>query len=148
MMRKLNNKGFTLVEVIAVVVILAILAILLVPNVSSLLNRGGNEAYDNLKKSILVAAKEYVNDNRYSETKIETVCVETLVVNGYLSSSGVNEDGTGYIVDPRNRNKRLNLTQSCVTVTFDSEKKDYSFSLSDDDLKWEWKRLKIILVFF
>ena len=38
-MKKLDNKGFTLVEVIAVVVILSVLSLLIVPSISGLLNR-------------------------------------------------------------------------------------------------------------
>lgn len=159
-MKELNNKGFTLVEVIAVVVIIAVLAILLVPSVSSLLNRGGNEAYEGLKDSILVAAKEYVNDNRYDivldGNGVDKIGDKDLVPNGqiyisillekgYLSPSGtgcggaseVMTDDCEYIVDPRDKNKKLDLNDSYVGVKFNSTKKDYELELIDKYLIWK-----------
>ena len=47
-MKKLDNKGFTLVEVIAVVVILSVLSLLIVPSISGLLNRSKENSYSDL----------------------------------------------------------------------------------------------------
>lgn len=146
-MRNLNNRGFTLVEVIAAVVILAVLAMLLVPNVTSLLNRSEDDAFENLKKSILVAAEEYINDNRYDislaneadgKRKVISIGDQSLVDSkitlsvllkyGYLSASGI--DGTvEYIVDPRDRTTKLDLDSRYVFVTFDVKNKKYVFKL-------------------
>mgnify|MGYP004553235217 FL=1 len=61
---KLNKKAFTLVEVLAVVAILAILATLIIPSVTKYL-KGGKEDYDeNLKKQLILVAKNYYAENR------------------------------------------------------------------------------------
>jgi prepilin-type N-terminal cleavage/methylation domain-containing protein len=145
-MYKLDNKGFTLAEVLAVVVILSILIAILVPNVNTLLNKGQENSYSDLKNSILVAAKEYVNDNRYnikvSDTTVESIgsesgnqiTVKTLLDGGYLSASGTDSSGE-YIVNPKDRTKKLNLGSSYVIVSFDSSKKDYTFG--DVTLVWQ-----------
>ena len=149
-MKNINNKGFTLVEVIAVVAILAVLLILLIPNVSNLLNKGENDAYDSLKQSILVAANDYVKDNRYDIVisgnvvssiggkKLEDgrITVGILLELGYLSPTGTDSSGD-YIVNPKNRSERLDLGGSYVEVTFNSSKKDYEFILKDSYLDWE-----------
>ncbi len=146
-MKKLNNRGFTLVEVIAVVVILAVLALLTVPSISSLLNRSEEDSYENLKQSFIIAAEEFVNDNRYnitvsgsSVTKIGDVTVssgkitiKTLLERGYLSPSGTDSSGNEYIVDPRDKKNTLNVTSSYVKVTFDTSQKTYNFEVT---LKW------------
>ena len=60
---KINNKGFTLVEVLAVIVILSILSILVVVNVIGI-KKGEDEENDkNVISSILAGAKRYVADN-------------------------------------------------------------------------------------
>ncbi len=61
---KLNKKAFTLVEILAVVAILAILATLVIPSVTKYL-KGGKEDYDeNLKKQLILVAKNYYAENR------------------------------------------------------------------------------------
>jgi len=47
---KLNNKGFTLVEVLVVIAILAFLLIILVPNVFVLIDKNNVKSCENLKK--------------------------------------------------------------------------------------------------
>lgn len=147
-MKKIDNKGFTLVEVIASVVILGILLIVLVPNVSNLLKKSGDNAYQNLKQSIIVSCKKFVNDNRYdiildddgtNVTKINNidlvdgkVLISDLLELGYLSPTS-----DQYIVDPRDRDKKLVLNESYIIVSFDVEKRDYLFDLKDDYLNWE-----------
>ena len=146
--KKLNNKGFTLVEVIAVVVIMAILAIILIPSVTKYINEGREEALDGLKKSIVIAAKEYINDNRYNINLTGSngnyvillegingnkISVRTLLDRGYLSASGTDSDGV-YISSPNNQNSHLDLDNSYVEVSFDDTINDFKFG--DAMLVW------------
>lgn len=146
-MKKLNRKGFTLVEVIAAVVILSVLMLLLVPSVNSLLQRGKDNSYVDLKQSFLLAAEEYVNDNRYNIsvsgsdiTAIDgnpitgsRITIGTLLEKGYLNPSGT-DGSVEYIVDPRDKSKRLDLSSSYVKVSFNNKK--FSFAVEDDWLIW------------
>ena len=122
----MNDKGFTLLEVILVVAILGVITLIAVPSVSSLLNKNKDDQYENLKKSIISAAKIYVSDNRYNlgivcnnvnNKPIITVTLEELVSEGNLTEP---------IIDPRNKNEIdlnnvVNITYNCYNKTFSYE---------------------------
>ena len=63
-MKKINNRGFTLVEVLAVIVILAIIVSIAIPNISASLDRQDCKITKNKAKLIESSAKFYVSDNR------------------------------------------------------------------------------------
>ena len=65
---KINNKGFTLIELLAAIVILSVIVAIMVPSVNYLIEKNKNDNYENLKKSIISAAKVYISDNRYNIT--------------------------------------------------------------------------------
>lgn len=144
---KLNNKGFSLVEVLAVVVILGILATIMVPIVGSVINKNKEDNLNNLKKSLVSAAKLYVSDNRYN-ISLEGSCdsegnrtvskindidgnkiyISTLVSGEYLSGS---------INNPTDDKQKLNINSSYISVNFICKSKDFSFD--SPYLVWENK---------
>lgn len=142
-MSNLNNKGFTLVEVIAVVAIIAIIAIILIPNVGYLIGKQKDNSIENVKNSILVAAQEFVTDNRYNIslnggtiTKIGNINitggeipVSELIGGGYLNAT----KGSDRIVNPNDRNKCL--SNNPVIVSWNSTKKKYNYEVND--LVWD-----------
>lgn len=69
-MKKINNKGFTLMEVLAVVVIIAIIGLIAVPNVLSIINTGKNSSYEILVNDITVAAIQLHEEVSIANTKI------------------------------------------------------------------------------
>lgn len=151
---KLNNKGFTLIEVLAVVVILSILLAIATPTVNHLINQNKENNYNNLEDSIIQAAKIYLSDNRYN-IKIEGLCSDTdteknityinnneltnshLPISWLVNSEDLSTDTEGNIVDPRNTDKKLNLESSYVLVKYQCSTKDYKYSLETDSLIWE-----------
>ena len=149
---KLNRKGFTLVEVLAVIVILGILIAIMIPNVNKLINSFKDDNYKNLKRTITVAARSYISDNRY-EIKINNlpctnrtdektvksinnigltnsrIPIETLIDKNYI------KEKNGKITNPIN-NKELNIANSYILVKYSCKTKDYVYTLEDSYLTW------------
>jgi len=69
-MRRLDNKGFTLIEVLAVVVIIGIIGLISVPSVISIINTGKDSSYDILVKDITVAAIQLHEEVSFAGTSI------------------------------------------------------------------------------
>ena len=140
---KLNNKGFSLVEVLAVVVIMGVLATIMVPIVADVINKNKSDNYENSIKSIISAAKLYISDNRYElslgdecvegyrevskndEIVNGKIIVETLVDGEYLSSN---------IKKITNNNKKINIKKSYIVVKFNCSSKKFVFA---PNLIWE-----------
>lgn len=142
----INNKGFTLVEMLAVVVILGILATIMVPTVTTVIKKNKSDNYENLKKSVISAVKMYISDNRYDITLDNQVCggdvkyreiqkigeetisesrikIDKLVINNYLTD--------GEMLG--SNGNRINKNESYIVVKYNCSKKDY-----------EYKELKLV----
>ena len=110
-MNKLNNKGFTLVEVLAVIAIIAILGGIAIPNIMSTINSSKNKSEEILIENIKTGSQQlyeeveftgdlyqYKEDGTITSEKIEInsnrieTNLQTLVSNGFLSDSGKDED--------------------------------------------------------
>lgn len=153
----LNNKGFTLIEVLAVVVILSILVTIMVPNVNQFIIKNKKDNYENLKEGILQSAKIYLSDNRY-EITLERKCNNTteeinithikgieinsklpieLLINSKDLSTTTDENGNAIIINPTDESQILDLTNSYVLVKYQCSNKDYNYTLEEDSLKWK-----------
>ena len=150
---KKNNKGFTLVELLAVIVILAIIMAFAMPNIYKVINKNKENNYEQLKETIVSATKTYISDYRYdislNEDKITNINGLEITDSKILVSSLVDEGNIkttkeGIIVNPRNKNECLNLLESYIKVTYNETKKDYIYGYSENDtevnsdfyLKW------------
>lgn len=153
---KLNNKGFTLIEVLGAVVILTMVMAFMIPAVNTLFLKNQEAAYKSIKNNIILAAKNYFSDYRYdvvingtcsSDDKRDgalkdvlsinannlsnnKVIVKTLVDRKYL------ELIDNKIEDPREKGKVLNFDSSYVIVKFNCKTKNYNFTVEDSYLKW------------
>ncbi len=138
---KIDNKGFTLVEVLAVVVIIGILGGLTAKGVLSSINTGKEASYKLMINSIVTASQTLYEELEYGGstiweysysnnevgkkgTKVEVndksinTNLQTLVSNGFLSgSSGFNdedESGNKYLIDPKSKK---NIGSCEITIT-------------------------------
>lgn len=163
---KIDNKGFTLVEVLAVVVIIGILGGLTAKGVLSSINTGKEASYKLMINSIVTASQtlyeelEYGGSNifeySYSNNEVkkdETKKVEvndkiiktnlqTLVSNGFLSgSSGFtdeDESGNKYLIDPKSK-KNIGSCEIKITKTSDYNKIIYKVEKNDSVDKCPYK---------
>ena len=146
---KLNNKGFSLVEILAVVVILGVLSAIMVPTVTGIISSNRENSYENLKKSITSSARIYISDNRYDIAVEDNTCNTNTETN--ITKIGTNNiqdskiplsllvtagDLDEIIVDPRDREKTLNIDSSYIVVTFNCHTKKYNYDIKDEYLIW------------
>ena len=95
---KLNNKGFTLVEILAVLVILAAIMSLAIPSFSSSLEVSDKKQEENRRKRIESAAEIYVTNYKseiYENLNTTSSCyitIKTLADEGYISIDDKNDD--------------------------------------------------------
>ena len=69
MKRKKNEKGFSLVELLAVVVILGLLSAVAIIGVNSIIKNTEKKYYDTQRNTLKMAAQSYTQDNRSSLPK-------------------------------------------------------------------------------
>lgn len=146
---KLNNKGFTLIEVLAVVVILSIIMAIMVPSVNNILNRNKEENYDDLEDSIISAAKIYISDNRYeivisecnSNNKADITSINgislsdsKISVKMLVDAGNIKTNSLEAITNPKNNKIELNQSKSYVLAKYLCDKKNYEYTLN---LVWE-----------
>lgn len=152
MKKNLNNKGFTLIEVLAVIVILSILMAIMVPSVGNIMKKNKEDNYQNLKDSIISAAKIYISDNRYQiavgNCTTQNAKVDVLSVNDQALSSGklpisflvdagnLKTTSDEKIVNPKDKTS-LNLGNSYVVVKYQCDKKEYEYQLEENFLQWQ-----------
>lgn len=89
-----NQKGLTLIEVLAVIVILGIIAAIAVPNIANILDKSETNADEQTEKIIEDAALLYlINEDapEFVEGSDKILAVQTLVDKGYLKEVPKNQ---------------------------------------------------------
>ena len=144
---KLNYKGFTLVELLAVIAIMGMLAVIMVPTISGVIEENKTNNSENLTNSIKSSARAYISDNRYEISLDDSSCdnnnnkrnitsigtgtnlkkitnseisVSILVNEGYLKSN------FDEIINPKT-NKPIKKEESYIVVTYDCSSKDFKY---------------------
>ena len=104
----MNNKGFTLIELIITIALLAVISIISFVSINGVIEDNRVRNCENLRKSIISAAKEYVSDNRYKLDEISAYRIEendknykinvgVLITKNYLNGKIVNPFGNNEI---------------------------------------------------
>lgn len=123
----MKNKGFTLVELLAVIVVLALVVTIAVPSTLSISNRVKQNLFCSKIDFIENAAKLYGEDYQDSFNEEVTIASSTyygksipikeLVSTNYLKKDNENEP---YIEDPRNKNGGLD--NETITIYIKNER--------------------------
>ena len=65
-----NNKGYTMIELLATITILGIIMTIAIPSVMVYVNRGRETFYNNQKKNLVHAAKSYITNTNHKPAKV------------------------------------------------------------------------------
>lgn len=120
----MKNKGFTLVEVLAVITIIGLLALITVPTVDSIIKRGKEDAFVVQKEAILSSLKNWAASKTLT---LPTVNGETLTTTiGELKVSGFLE------VETKNPMNDLCFSNDTILVVT-RKNNNYTYAFQDEN---------------
>lgn len=130
-MKRINNKGFSLIEILAVVVILGIVSTIGIFSVTRLIDSSKKHYYESQQNNLVLAARAYVDDHKEvlprnigEKKKIE---LKKLYDNNYIKDKIVDKNKVEcYAEDGTDKNGNA-VKGSYVTVIKTSQT-DYSCS--------------------
>lgn len=130
------NKGFTLIELIAVIVIIALLGMVTVPMIVGILNNSKEKMFvTNVKELVSIAEQDVTENSRSCKSDDNTSCLYTLMYtddksvftfgNEKLNFSGTIVKGSGnIIIDMNGKAKEVNIwngdLNKCAVLLGDS----------------------------
>ncbi|MEH7493466.1 prepilin-type N-terminal cleavage/methylation domain-containing protein [Neobacillus niacini] len=114
-----EQKGFTLIELLAVIVILGIIAAIAIPAIGNVITKSENKAKVQDALLIINAAKLYVATEKVSDA------TTVLSVDG--NNAHASDKSLGKYLD------RVADDDFLVTVTYDSTKEVYSYTIQDHE---------------
>ena len=102
MMKKINNKGFTLIELIATLVILSLVIGLASYSITTLISNSREKNYNLLIEEITTAVELYYQECKYvNDNCVSDISLGYLVTNGYLKGNATNSDDSFDLVNPK-----------------------------------------------
>lgn len=109
----MNNKGFTLMEILAVLVIMGVILAILIPSITGVRSRGEKQKYSVIEKSMVEYSKAYFDDEigfinledlkNKGLTKVDNDCIGYVDLNtktAYLKCSDY--ETTGFDINKLN----------------------------------------------
>lgn len=121
----MNNKAFTLIELLGVIVILSLLLLVIVPNVTGSIKKGQEEADNDTKDSIVLGARNWLSDNKAKVTSSYTVKVSDMQNEGYLPDN-IKLPSKGCSLD------NASVTITVTNLSNGQKKYDYKYNPVND----------------
>lgn len=137
----MNNKGFTLIEMIMVIAILAMLAVLTTPNVIKIINKNKADNYNSVIDSIVASCDLYTSDNRYNLSFNDTCSAESesstiTEISTFITLQDlVNSKDISTPIRNECTNEELNYDTIKITITLDCKTKNFSYKIEDTSNK-------------
>ena len=120
----MKQKGFTLVEILAVITIIGILALLTIPTVDSIIRSSKEDAYEVQKEAILISLKNWASS--------KTLTLP--VVNGETLTTTIGELKTAGFLEVETKNPINELCFSNATVLIVTRiNSNYTYTFADED---------------
>ena len=107
-MKKLNNKGFTLIEIVIVIVIIAILAAMLVPSLTQWIDKSKMKTFTSACGTIRTAVASQLSEKYATDSSVTFSSLNSddwaIISNdvGKTVNSGTNASGGAYAVTATN----------------------------------------------
>ena len=133
----MNNKGFTLIEMIMVIAILAMLAVLTTPNVIKMINKNKADNYNSVIDSIVSSCDLYTSDNRYNLSFNDTCPTESesstiTEISTFITLQDlVNSKDISTPIRNECTNEELSYDTIKITITLDCKTKNFSYKIED-----------------
>lgn len=139
MNKKINKKGFTLTEILAVIAILGVILAIAVPSYNSLSKKFEKAYYEKLEGSVLAAAKSYYKEN--AESRPAELLYSSVVTFSKLKENKNIDDIKGYklVGDLKGRIIIVKKVEGydykmCYLAPNTEDEKNASTTLTDGDL--------------
>ena len=132
-MKKINKKGFTLVELLAVIVILGVLLLIAVPSVNNIITNSRKKAF---LSQVKLAVENVQTTASIEKESISGTCY--IKISDINLDRGVWADNTGYIKVEKDSNGNLVIepyvsdNSKKFSVTRKADKLDDSYVKKDD----------------
>lgn len=122
----MNNKGFSLIELLAVIALIAIILLIFIPNITKMIDKFRDEdKVEILKNNAISAAKEYVVDGNLNSNSVSCGMNEGIILVQSDNSSDKTLVSEKYLLaDDYYVGKSISVRYNCDSKKFT----DYKFN--------------------
>ena len=140
----MNNKGYTLVELLAVFVVLGVTIMISVPIISSVINTSKEKSYNEQVKILEEAARTYMSRNSKElppyENTYKCITVEKLKSDGFIKDKDI-KNPVGKTEDHEEKNETFD---GGVLVSYKNNK--YTYKYVDDCNNTKFNNVKVYAI--